>query len=136
LSSPRGAHGLSGGFLASRSSSPPRLPITGAAGRTSINRPDRPDRVLIVARTTAPALSSGRHLAFASRRTRRDARLRADAVASFIAGTDRRRSVLLESIGRPSLFVHLWSLAIASSSTVLADRVGLGLVAGRRVAWC
>jgi peptidoglycan/LPS O-acetylase OafA/YrhL len=67
------------------------------------------------------------------------ARLRVDALAAFayvtnwhlIAGDQS----YFESIGRPSLFVHLWSLAIEEQFYLAWPIVlGLLLVAGRRVA--
>ncbi len=67
------------------------------------------------------------------------ARLRADAVAAIAYVTNWHliagEQSYFESIGRPSLFVHLWSLAIEEQFyLVWPIALGLALLAGRRVA--
>ena len=67
------------------------------------------------------------------------ARLRADALAAIVYVTNWHLIAgdqsYFESIGRPSLFVHLWSLAIEEQFYLFWPiMLGLGLLAGRRVA--
>ena len=141
-STTRGLGGLSGrlprrrGLLRHQ-----RLPDHGApAGRAPGDRPDRPDRLLAPSSPAAAAgalLPAGRD---AGVRRRRRARTRSpgcgpDALAAFayvtnwhlIAGDQS----YFESIGRPSLFLHLWSLAIEEQFYLVWPLV-LGVAAARR----